>query len=139
MSKVSTKPYLLRAIFEWCVDEGFTPYIAVVVDQNTRVPTGFVKDGQIVLNIGPMASNQLQIGNDVITFQARFSGQVQHLSVPVNNVAAIYARENGEGMGFEVDLATTPPAGEDLPAVAPRSAPDDVPPEPPRPRLTRVK
>ena len=120
------------------MDEGFTPYIAVVVDQHTLVPAGFVKDGQIVLNIGPMASNQLQISNDLVTFQARFSGKVQHLSVPVTNVAAIYARENGEGMGFEVELAGTKPAGEDG-APLPDSPADEPPPEPPRPRLTRVK
>ncbi len=142
MSNVSTKPYLLRALYEWCVDEGFTPYIAVMVDQHTRVPAGFAKDGQIVLNIGPMASNQLHIANDVITFQARFSGKVQHLSVPVANVSAIYARENGEGMGFEVDLAGTQSAGEgatvsSLPGT--KSPSDEPPPEPPRPRLTRVK
>ena len=142
MSKVSTKPYLLRAIYDWCVDEGFTPYIAVMVDQHTRVPAGFVKDGQIVLNIGSLASNQLQISNDLITFQARFGGKVQHLSVPVSNVAAIYARENGEGMGFEVDLASMPPAGEDPAVSALPGAPapaDEPPPEPPRPRLTRIK
>lgn len=147
MSDVSTKPYLLRAIYEWCVDQGCTPYIAVAVDKNTRVPLGYAKDGQIVLNIGPMASNQLHMGNDVITFQARFNGQVQHLSVPVGNVAAIYARENGEGMGFEVELLPDaggePVVGIRPEPVATESAPDDRPeppkPETPRPRLTRIK
>jgi stringent starvation protein B len=74
MELPSTKPYLLRAIWEWCCDNGFTPYIAVEVDARTRVPREFVRDGQIVLNIGPDASNKLQIGNDFIEFQARFGG-----------------------------------------------------------------
>ena len=135
MEPVSTKPYLLRAIYEWCADQGFTPYIAVTVDARTRVPMAYVKDGSIVLNIGPDASNQLHMGNDVVTFQARFNGQVQAISVPVDNVAAIYARENGQGMGFEV----TAGAGRDAPLEPAPTAPDEPPPEPPRPKLTRVK
>lgn len=134
---VSTKPYLLRAIYEWCVDQGFTPYIAVAVDAHTRVPMAYVKDGQIVLNIAPHASNQLQMANDLITFQARFNGQVQHLSIPVDNVAAIYAKENGEGMGFQ----TEPQDAEDEEAEGLADAQPPEPPEPPptRPRLTRIK
>ncbi len=95
------KPYLVRAIHEWCVDNGYTPYLAVAVDGHTRVPREYVKDGQIVLNLGMEATHQLVIGNELITFSARFNGVAQALSVPVDNVAAIYARENGQGMAFE--------------------------------------
>ncbi len=103
MSAVSTKPYLIRAIYEWCVDQGFTPYLAAMVDENTRVPPGTAKDGQIVLNLSPDATHQLDMGNDLIEFQARFGGVAHMLRVPVGNVIAIYARENGHGMAFEVE------------------------------------
>lgn len=102
MSTVSTKPYLIRAIWQWCMDQGETPYIVVAVDEQTQVPAGFVKDGQIVLNVGMEATNQLDIGNEFIAFQARFGGVAQQIFVPVERVAAIYARESGEGMGFEI-------------------------------------
>lgn len=105
MSQVSsTKPYLIRAIHEWCADQGLTPYLAVTVDARARVPRSYVKDGQIVLNISHDATSKLELGNEVITFSARFNGVVQNISVPVNNVSAIYARENGQGMGFEPEL-----------------------------------
>lgn len=97
----SLKPYLVRAIHEWCSDNGYTPYLAVAVDAYTRVPREYVKDGQIVLNLGLEATHQLAMGNELITFSARFNGVAQNLSVPVDNVAAIYARENGQGMAFE--------------------------------------
>ena len=99
----SQKPYLLRALFEWCVDNGLTPYISVVVDENTRVPTEYVRNGEIVLNIGPLAANKLKLGNDLIEFAARFSGSARELRVPITAVTAIYARENGVGMSFELD------------------------------------
>jgi stringent starvation protein B len=99
---VSTKPYLIRALWQWCIDQGETPYIVVAVDEHTQVPAGYVKDGQIVLNVGLEATNQLDIGNEFIAFQARFGGVAQQIFVPVERVAAIYARESGEGMGFEV-------------------------------------
>jgi len=102
MSEISTKPYLIRAIFQWCTDQGLTPYIAVAVDRHTMVPRQFVQDGQIVLNISPDATQSLTMGNELIAFQARFSGVAQNISVPIENVAAIYARENGHGMAFEV-------------------------------------
>lgn len=98
----STKPYLIRAIHEWCVDSGFTPYLVVKVDAHTRVPREYVRDGQIVLNISPQATHHLAMGNDEIVFQTRFSGTPFQVSVPVSAVAAIYARENGQGMAFEV-------------------------------------
>lgn len=136
----STKPYLLRALWEWCCDNGFTPYIAVQVDERTRVPREFVRDGQIVLNIGPGATNKLQIGNELIEFQARFGGTARELSVPVEQVSAIYSRENGAGMAFEIDGEALPLGDE----VAAESPVDEPPPEPPRPeggrpRLQRIK
>ncbi|MBR0566608.1 ClpXP protease specificity-enhancing factor [Azoarcus sp. L1K30] len=100
---VSTKPYLVRAIYEWCADQGFTPYLAARVDGATRVPPGYAKDGQIVLNVGSDATNKLEMDNDVVSFQARFNGSVQSILIPMANVLAIYARENGQGMAFEAD------------------------------------
>jgi stringent starvation protein B len=105
MSDTSTKPYLLRALYEWCTDNGFTPHIAVRVDHRTRVPTQFVRDGEIVLNISFDATNGLQMKNDWIEFNARFSGKAHKIEVPVSNVLAIYARENGQGMAFPVEDA----------------------------------
>lgn len=102
---VSTKPYLIRAIYEWCADSGFTPYLAVQVDERTRVPREFVKDGQIVLNVSADATHQMLMGNDEITFQTRFNGASFPVIVPVDAVLAIYARENGQGMAFEVTAA----------------------------------
>lgn len=137
---VSTKPYLVRAIFEWCVDQGYTPYLAVVVDSHTRVPREYVKDGQIVLNVGSEATQHLHMGNEEVTFQARFNGAAFPVIVPMDAVAAIYARENGQGMAFEVaaesDGGEASDSGEpveDEPPVEP------VPPTGGRPRLTRVK
>ncbi len=102
MHEVSTKPYLLRAIYEWCTDNGYTPHIAVVVDTQTRVPMQFVKNGEIVLNISFDATSNLKMENDTIHFNARFGGVSREIIVPVSNVIAIYARENGQGMAFEV-------------------------------------
>jgi len=117
MSSVSTKPYLLRALFDWCADQGLTPYIAVVVDERAGVPRQYVKDGQIILNIGREAVHQLVMGNELITCSARFGGVAQELTIPIDCVAAIYARENGHGMAFEVtpgqtvraDVGSVPP------------------------------
>lgn len=142
----STKPYLIRAIYEWCNDQGFTPYIAVVVDERTVVPRQYVRDGQIVLNLGSEATQHLVLGNDVITCHARFGGVAHALSIPVDQVAAVYARENGQGMAFELAPAGSVPADEssEAPAdIAPEPTPPDEPaPTPPsngRPRLTRIK
>lgn len=113
----STKPYLIRAIHEWCADQGLTPYLTVSVDATTRVPREFVKDNQIVLNVGLEATHQLLMGNEEISFQARFGGRSFPVVVPVERVAAIYARENGEGMAFEVTetpAVDAPPADEKL-------------------------
>jgi stringent starvation protein B len=102
MSETSTKPYLLRALYEWCTDNGYTPYIVVTVDARTRVPAEFVKNGEIVLNISFDATGNLKMDNDFIHFKARFGGVARELELPVENVSAIYARENGQGMAFEV-------------------------------------
>ncbi|MGZ9710719.1 ClpXP protease specificity-enhancing factor [Glaciimonas sp. GNP009] len=114
MSETSTKPYLLRAIYEWCTDNGFTPYLAAKVDANTRVPQQFVKNGEIVLNISFEATSSLKMDNEFVNFNARFGGVSREISVPVENVIAIYARENGQGMAFEVTkLAEQKPVNPD--------------------------
>ena len=145
MSEPSTKPYLIRAIFEWCTDSGYTPFIAVHVDAQTRVPQEFVKNNEIVLNISALATSKLVIGNDAVEFQARFGGRARAISVPIANVSAIYARENGHGMAF--DLAEAGPArGYEPPALpAPASpSPREEPhaerePTPPREPLKIVE
>lgn len=102
MSELSTKPYLLRALHDWCTDSGYTPHIVVNVDENTAVPMDFVQDGKITLNISYLSTNGLEIGNEYIEFQARFNGVVEDLFIPVAAVSGIFARETGAGMGFEV-------------------------------------
>jgi stringent starvation protein B len=135
----STKPYLLRALYEWCVDNGYTPYISVVVDSRTRVPMEYVRDGEIVLNIGPLATNRLKIGNETVECTARFAGSVRELSIPVVSVAAIYARENGHGMSFETGdkAGAAETGGRVLGPVTPPESPD--PPKPGKPTLRRIK
>ena len=96
----STRPYLIRALYEWCTDNGFTPYVAVQVDDTVQVPREYVKDGEIVLNISFDATSSLKLGNDLIEFSARFAGTAREIMVPVDRVIAIYARENGQGMAF---------------------------------------
>jgi stringent starvation protein B len=132
MSEISTKPYMLRAIYEWCTDSGFTPYLAVKVDASTTVPLEFVKKGEIVLNISYGATSGLKMDNDAIHFRARFGGVSREIYVPVHNVLAIYANENGQGMAFEVTTpsadatpspATTPQELALAPAVAPAPPP----------------
>ncbi len=105
MSEISTKPYLLRALYEWCTDSGFTPYIVVTVDSSTKVPMEFVKNGEIVLNISFSATAQLKMDNNFVQFRARFGGVSREIEVPMENVTAIYARENGQGMTFEANSA----------------------------------
>ena len=107
MAEVSTKPYLIRAIHEWCSDQGYTPYLAVSVDDYTRVPMEYVKGGEIVLNVSLPATSHLRLGNEWIEFQARFNGVVRDIAIPIHGVSAIYARETGHGMAFEV---VKPPA-----------------------------
>ncbi|RZI44974.1 ClpXP protease specificity-enhancing factor [Herbaspirillum sp. HC18] len=157
MSEISTKPYLLRAIYEWCTDNGYTPYLAAAVDSRTLVPREFVKNGEIVLNISFTATSGLKMENDFINFHARFGGVSREISIPVANVVAIYARENGQGMAFEItSLPDDESAGEDKPAglslasqaeegeSSESAAPDpngndDPPKKGGRPTLTRIK
>jgi stringent starvation protein B len=96
----STRPYLIRALHDWCTDNGFTPYVAVFVDRSVQVPLEYVKNSEIVLNIGFEATSSLRLGNDTIEFKARFGGVARDIVVPIDHVVAIYARENGQGMAF---------------------------------------
>jgi stringent starvation protein B len=123
MSDISTKPYMLRAIYEWCTDSGYTPHIAVKVDASTTVPMEFVKKGEIVLNISFGATSNLKMDNEAIHFHARFGGVSRELYVPVNNVLAIYANENGQGMAFEVSDAASASTATPAPETAASSAP----------------
>jgi stringent starvation protein B len=99
---ISTKPYMVRAIHEWCLDNALTPHLLVVVNEQTKVPKAFVKDGEIVLNLSYSATKDLHIDNEAIVFSARFSGVAQNLFVPMDAVRGIFARENGQGMFFEL-------------------------------------
>ncbi len=148
----STRPYLIRALYEWCTDNGLTPYVAVRVDDTVRVPREYVKDGEIVLNISMDATSALKLGNDYIEFKARFAGVARDIMVPLSRVMAIYARESGQGMAFALDedeqavgpmadeVAAATSVSDTLPSPAPilssvepaRSEGGDEP-EPPRP------
>jgi stringent starvation protein B len=156
----STRPYLIRALHDWCTDNGLTPYLAVHVDRSVQVPAEFVKNNEIVLNASFEATSGLQLGNEVISFKARFGGTPREIVVPVSHVIAIYARENGQGMAFPAPSQAAPAGMEPLgdeprglrlaPAavperLAPNSPPDNEPPDGPepasggRPSLKRVK
>ena len=162
----STRPYLIRALHDWCTDNGFTPYVAVFVDSHVQVPTEYVKNNEIVLNVGFEATSALKLGNEAIEFKARFGGASREIVVPVDHVIAIYARETGQGMAFpmptEASAGSAPPAGGETPSVVtpPRTTPlaltgpaartqksepppTDTPPSSPPPRrkpaLKRVK
>lgn len=118
----STRPYMVRAMYDWCVDNQLTPFIVVAVDASVRVPMEFVRDGEIVLNISMGATSNLVLGNDYIDFKARFGGVPRDISVPMGRVSAIYARENGQGMTFPIEAPPAKPvvpATAHLPAVAP--------------------
>src|SRR6516164_9655251 len=144
-SGTSTRPYLIRALHDWCTDNGFTPSIAVFVEAHEQVPKEYVKNNEIVLNVGFEATTALKLGNELIEFKARFGGTSREIVVPVDHVIAIYARENGQGMAFPVptDASTAPPA-DAADAAAPSrqpkltladardaARPEDSPPEPP--------
>ena len=162
----STRPYLIRALHEWCTDNGFTPYIAVHVDGGVQVPKEYVKNNEIVLNVSIDATSSLSLGNDAISFKARFGGVAREIMVPVDHVVAIYARENGQGMAFPMPSETAeaqppdaaagapqrglrlaadaddPQAVSLSPVTAAQAPPDDPSPEPPpapRPSLKRIK
>jgi stringent starvation protein B len=133
----STRPYLVRALHEWCTDNGFTPYVAVSVDDSVQVPREYVSNGEIVLNISFDATSNLHLSNEFIVFKARFGGVAREISVPMGRVIAIYAKENGQGMAF--------PAPVDSDATPDPKTPNDVEPQPTppsgstRPQLKRVK
>ena len=159
----STRPYLIRALHEWCTDNGFTPYVAVHVTPAAQVPMEYVKNNEIVLNVGFEATSGLKLGNELIEFRARFGGVSRDIAVPVDHVVAIYARENGQGMAFPVPTASgavpaapeptaeagrgglrlAPAPGAEQPE--PAGAADGTDPEPPapgggaRPSLKRIK
>jgi stringent starvation protein B len=163
----STRPYLIRALHDWCTDNGFTPYLAVYVDPTVQVPREYVKNNEIVLNVSFDATSQLQLGNEFIEFKARFGGVARDIAVPVDHVIAIYARENGQGMAFPVPnpvssetgdggesvltmerkpgvrLTSVPESSSDDSAGDDTQPPDDDTPTPPsgggRPALRRVK
>ena len=126
----TTRPYLIRALHEWCTDNGFTPYVAVRVDNSVQVPREYVNDGEIVLNVGFDATSSLQLGNDYIEFKARFGGKSRDILVPVGRVVAIYARENGQGMAFPPPVDLLPDALstslEEVETVSPEASAPDV-------------
>jgi stringent starvation protein B len=150
----STRPYLIRALHDWCTDNGFTPYLAVFVDASVQVPMEYVKNREIVLNISFEATSGLQLGNEHIEFRARFGGMARDIFVPIDHVVAIYARENGQGMAFPLPPEVQAGAPEPTPTPAPAAdveaasapAPSSAPvirlpspeaPVPPRPRATK--
>jgi stringent starvation protein B len=152
MSEQSAKPYLVRALYEWCVEQGYTPYLAVRVNSKTRVPVDYVKNGEIILNVSPIATHKLTMDNEWTLFNARFNGVTQEIAVPFAAVVGIFAKETGYGMGFQPEVESAPaetsePAGESpalasitgSPTVA--ATPNAVAPQSgkPKPTLTVVK
>ncbi len=129
----STRPYLIRALYEWCTDNGFTPYVAVSVDQTVQVPREYVKNNEIVLNIGFDATSSLTLGNDFIEFKARFGGTAREILVPISHVIAIYARENGQGMAFSPETAPEGGASHAGRSAAPTALVQDIAPAAPAP------
>ncbi len=157
-AEISTKPYLLRALYEWCVDNGYTPHLAVKVDSRSQLPSEYVRNGEITLNVSPSAVHKLQMGNELIEFSARFAGVARQISVPVPCIYALYARETGHGMTFDVDapkpavqadaekeIGKPAPSNEAGPALpAPAGLPTAAPTEPTKPtggkpQLRRIK
>lgn len=154
LETASTRPYLIRALHEWCSDAGLTPYIAVLADDTVQVPREYVQNGEIVLNVSLDATSALELGNDLISFKARFGGVPRDIMVPVDRVIAIYARESGQGMAFPMVVspptsdqdATDAPSDAALQAAGPRSgvqlvsaaaSAEDGEPEPPSPARKR--
>jgi len=139
-SSTSTRPYLVRALHEWCTDNGFTPYVTVSVDDSVQVPREYVNNGEIVLNVSFDATSGMQLSNEFIQFKARFGGVARDIVVPMGRVMAIYARENGQGMAFPAPVASTDTAGSKPDASESPSA-DATPPavSAPRPQLKRIK
>jgi stringent starvation protein B len=108
----STKPYLIRALYQWCIDNGFTPYVSVFVDRSVDVPREFVNKDEIVLNIGPTACQSIEIDNDSVQFKARFNGIPKEIYIPITHIMAIYSRENSQGMSFPVNIPQITEASE---------------------------
>lgn len=131
MSEQSAKPYLIRALYEWCVDQGYTPYLAVRVNSQTRVPQAFVKNGEIVLNVGPLATHKLTMDNEWVLFNARFNGVSQEVAVPFSAVVGLFAKETGYGMGFQPEAVGLEDASIEAPTVVRDSGADDLPPDNP--------
>ena len=130
MAEVSTKPYFIRAIYEWCSDCGYTPYLSVRVDERTRVPMEYVKNGEIVLNVSLNATRNLTVNNELIQFSARFNGVSREVSIPVDRVQGIFARENGQGAFFTVEAPAAIAAAPALPMPASAAEADSEPPKP---------
>ncbi len=126
LDATSTRPYLIRALYDWCTDNGLTPYVAVAVDETVQVPREYVKNNEIVLNISFDATSSLKLGNDFIEFKARFAGSAREIMVPIGRVIAIYARENGQGMAFPLGTpgSGAPPAADAALAAAPLPMPE---------------
>lgn len=146
----STRPYLIRALYDWCTENGFTPYVAVKVDNSVQVPREYVQGGEIVLNVSMDATSSLKLGNDFIQFKARFGGKPREIMVPIHRVMAIYARENGQGMAFPVNEQESSPTVLTAVDSVSDQSPDDGPTNtvkpttpvtgnPKRPALKRVK
>ncbi len=140
----STRPYLIRALYEWCSENGFTPYVAVKVDHSVQVPREYVQGGEIVLNVSMDATSSLKLGNEFIEFKARFGGKPRDIMVPIHRVMAIYARENGQGMAFPVSddvdtsqVLTAPAQGSEGLTDDHGASPGQ--PAPTRPTLKRIK
>jgi len=154
-TEISTKPYLLRALYEWCVDNGYTPHLSVKVDSRSQVPSEYVRNGEITLNVSPSAVHKLQMGNELVEFSARFAGVARQISVPVPCISALYARETGHGMTFEVDApklavqadaeketgrpGPSNEAGPALPAPAGAAPTEPTKPTGGKPQLRRIK
>jgi stringent starvation protein B len=133
MRELSTKPYLIRAIYEWCSDCGYTPYISVKVDYKTRVPDEYIKNGEIILNISHDAAHHLTLGNEVIQFSARFAGVSREISIPVTTVQGIFAKETARGMIFPPEVESDAPKDEA------GNEPDESQPSSPRPPARATK
>ena len=138
LDSTSTRPYLIRALYEWCTDNGFTPYVAVLVDETVQVPREYVKNGEIVLNISYDATSSLKLGNDFIEFKARFAGSAREIMVPVSRVIAIYARENGQGMAFPVPVAGVPAEEPTVSKPSPLSSVPAAPAEAPEGKVVQL-
>lgn len=139
METTSTKPYMIRALYEWCVDNGLTPHLMVTVDGNTRVPMSYVREGEIVLNINYSATKDLLMENNAISFSARFNGVSCDIYVPMHAVKGIFARENGQGLFFEPEAEASQPEAQAADSVDDGEQQPPSPPPKGKPSLKIVK